>query len=147
MDELRGVRSCQGRSDLQGDGQRLGEGKRAGGDAIAQRLTLEQLHHGVRKAVHLADVVDGDDVGMRQCGNGVSLRRKPVECVAIDVRNRHHLDGDVALQPGIGRAIDLAHRASAEQRAHQVGTQLIAGLKLHRSVDRVSQVSHISCVS
>jgi len=137
VDDVRGVRGGQRRSGLLRDGDRLGDRERAGGEPIAQRLTLEQLHDGVRKTVHLADVVDGDDVGMRECSDGVGLGSEPIESLAIDVRPRHHLDGDVAFQPGIGSTIDLAHRALPEQRPYMIGTQLVAGVELHRTVTRV----------
>ena len=94
-------------------------------------------HDRVREAVHLPDVMDGDDIGMRECGDGVGLGRESIECLAVDLRAGHHLDRDVAFQPGIGSTIDLAHRAFSEQRPYMIGTQLVAGVELHRTVARV----------
>ena len=44
---------------------------------------------------------------------------------------RQHLDRDVALEPRVARAIDLAHAARAEGRRDLVGAEASAGRHAH----------------
>ena len=46
-------------------------------------------------------------------------------------RLRQHLERDVAAEPRVGRAVDLAHAARAEGRHDGVGTEAPACLKAH----------------
>src|SRR5262249_11752713 len=45
---------------------------------------------------------------------------------------RQHLDGDVAIQPGVARAIHLAHPAFAEQGDNLIRTEARADVTRHR---------------
>ena len=57
-------------------------------------------------------------------------------------RSRQNLDGDLAFEPGVRRAVDLAHPAGADDGDHLVGTETSAGSKHHRGRDyRVELVS------
>ena len=53
-------------------------GSHAAGDRLAQRLSFEQLHHGVGDAVVAAEVVNGEDIGMGQ--------RRDCMCLALEAR-------------------------------------------------------------
>jgi hypothetical protein len=48
---------------------------------------------------------------------------------------RKNLDRDVAVQPGVARAIDLAHAASSDRRDDFVGPETIANSKGHGDPD------------
>jgi hypothetical protein len=50
-----------------------GRGQLARGDDVLELVALEELHRHVRHLVGLADVVDGDDVGMVQAPRGLDL--------------------------------------------------------------------------
>ncbi len=61
-----------------------------------------------------AHVIDRQDVGViqRACGNRF-LGEAPLP-LGIEAGLEQDLDGDIALQPGIARAIHLSHAAGAE---------------------------------
>ena len=60
---------------------------------------------------------------------------------------RQHLDGDVAAEPRVARAIDLAHPAGAEQADDLVTAPARAGRELGRAAVRVSSVGTDSAAS
>ena len=50
---------------------------------LAQRLTLQQLGNDEGDAVYVSDVVDCQDVGMRECGDGFRLALEARQRVGI----------------------------------------------------------------
>jgi hypothetical protein len=84
-------------------------------DARPERLSLEQLDRDVRNPLVAPDVVNGDDVGVRQRRDRAGFAIEPLVEVQIGRRvGRQRLDRDLPLQPRITRAIDLAHSAFAQ---------------------------------
>src|SRR5262249_15633633 len=80
-----------------------------------ERLTLEQLHGEERGAVRLTDLVNGDDVVVRQGGGGTGLAQKAVAvCGAGGQARLHHLQRDGARGQGVLGKEDQAHAALAE---------------------------------
>ena len=71
----------------------------------------------------MADVVEHADVGVVQAGNRFRFALEALlRCrVARNIR-RQNLDGHGAIQPGIFRAIYLAHTARAKRREYLVRT-------------------------
>jgi hypothetical protein len=69
----------------------------------------------VRDPLVAPDVVDGEDVGVREGSDGASLAFEPLaeRPVALRVR-RQGLDGHLSLQPHVPRTIHLAHTAVAD---------------------------------
>ena len=66
-----------------------------------------------------------DDAGFAlEAREGLRVRGEPLG---------EHLDRDVALQPGVARAIHLAHPAGADRGDHFVGTEPSAGREGHWS--------------
>ena len=63
-----------------------------------------------------ADVVDGEDVGVVEGGDGAGLELEALEAVGVggDVVVED-LEGDVAAEAGVAGAVDLAHAAGPEQ--------------------------------
>jgi hypothetical protein len=53
--------------------------QRAAAQQLPQRLPLEQLHHDVRAAEVVADVVDRADVGVVERGGDARLALEPLE--------------------------------------------------------------------
>ena len=94
---------------------RLAPRQRARLQPCAQRVSLEQLHHRDGHVVDDRQLVDRDDARVRQRGDRARLGLEPPPHLGIgrDVR-RHHLDGDVAIEPRVARAIHLAHAAGAD---------------------------------
>ena len=74
--------------------------------------------------VDLAYVVEGEDVRVRQGSNGAGLALEAGESARI-VRDvvGENLDGDVAPQPRVARAVNLAHTARAQRSERSVGTE------------------------
>jgi len=126
-------------------GQRLGDGHRevpqhlerhaTGRDQRIQRLALDQLHREERRRTDLLDGMNGDDVRMVQRGNrvGLALEAAPVVLVV----GLQDLQRDVALQPAVVGAIDLAHPAGAEQGEDLVGAETLTGVQGHDEEDEL----------
>ena len=75
---------------------------------------------------------------MIQRGEHLRFALEPREAIGI-VREGlgQHLDRDVAIQPRIARAIDLAHAARAEQRQDFICAETSAGREGHVWVARI----------
>ena len=110
------MRGREAAGNLSGDGDRLPRRQCAGGEPGTERLTLEQLHYRIADALAPADVVQGQDVGMGQHRDGPRFALEAGERFGIGGDGlRHDLDGDVASEPAVVRAIDFPHAARAEQ--------------------------------
>ena len=79
-------------------------------------LPVDQLHDDVRAARVLAEVVDGDDVGVAERGRRLGLRAETRREIGIaQVLRTEQLERDVATELGIGGAVDGRHPAAAQQ--------------------------------
>ena len=126
------VRRSEALRGLRGVRRRLSRGQWAAPQLVAQSRPLEQLHHGVRRGTFPADVVDREDVGMAERRDDTRLALEARErLLVLGEPLRQHLDRDVALQPGVAGAIDLAHPARADRRQDLVGSQARAGGEGH----------------
>ena len=114
------------------DRERVGGGERVGGllhdaadflrgqlapalDPRAERFAVDQAHDEVDQAAALVDVVDRDDVGVRQARGGLRLAGEALADFLLEGElGREHLDRDAALQPLVAGAIDHPHPASAD---------------------------------
>jgi hypothetical protein len=82
-----------------------------------QRLSFEQLRDRVGNAVVPAEVVDREDVRVRERGDRQRLALEARQGVGIPgERLGQDLDRDVAVQLGVARAIDLAHSPDPQWR-------------------------------
>ena len=114
--------TCATRSAMRGDRQ-----PRRLAQDLLQRLALEQLHRDVGDAVLLADVVDGDDVGMVEAAGRARLAQEALAHLAHDLRGQvrqQRLDRDVALDERIDGAVHRAHGAAAELGDDDVAPEL-----------------------
>ena len=103
---------------------RFAQRQRSAVDPLAQGAAGEELGHDERRAAGRPDVVHRDDVGMIQGGRRPRFLLEPRDAVGIVGHRRgQNLDGDVAMQSGIDRAVDLAHPAFAERAANLVGPE------------------------
>ena len=65
----------------------------------------------------LADLVDGDDVGVIEVGNRLGLVAEPEEVVARgEPAGQDHLQGDRAIEAPLARLEDDTHASTAELR-------------------------------
>ena len=75
---------------------------------LPQRGAVEQLHDGEGDVVLNPDIEDAEDVRMRERGDRLRLALESRARGRIDgKRGRQNLEGDVAMQFRVTRAIDL----------------------------------------
>ena len=88
---------------------------------IAQRAAFQQLAHQVGRAVERAELEDREDVGMVERRGRLRLLLEAAQPVRR-LRNigRKNLDGDVALEHAVARAIHLAHSTGTERAENLV---------------------------
>ena len=72
------VSGGQAPADLHGIVHRRTQRERCTGRPLAQRGAVEHLHGGIRNPVKSADVVNRDDVGMRERGQHFDLAVEPL---------------------------------------------------------------------
>ena len=115
MDDAAAVSGVERSRDLDRPSQRRRRRNWTASQALRQRLAFDVLHHEVGDAVLRSNVVHRTDVRMTQSGYRLrlTLEPRPPGRVVGDAGWKN-LDGDVAVQPGVARAIDLAHAASSK---------------------------------
>ena len=122
------VRRREAVRDLQGVVDGLARREPPGRERRPQRLALEELLDDVRRAVVGADVVHGREVGMVQNAGCLRLLLEAAQPVGVlRERRRKDLDGHVAAEPRVLRAIHLPHPARAERGQDLVGAQTGSG--------------------
>jgi hypothetical protein len=125
MGVFEGARQLHADDDDVPDGQGAGLLQR-----LRQRGAFEQLHGHVGPAFDLAHVVDDDDVGVRQASGGARLAQEAVAAlVVLGQRGVQELDGHVAVDRRVVRAVDRGHAAAAE-----AALDLVAAHLAHRRV-------------
>ena len=129
------------------DAQHLAEPHPLSRDQRVEALAAHVLHDDEVDAVGRLDLVDRDDVRMVQRRGRFGFLDKPL--AAGLVRHpvvREDLDGDLAAEPRIARAIDLAHPARADEREHFIRAEVRPGGQGHsgscgRDCSRVTPTS------
>ena len=82
-----------------------------------ERWPLDVLHDHVVPVALGVEVVDLQDVGMAQTGDGVRLALEAAnEILVLGHVRVQDFEGDVAVEAGLVRLVDLRHPALAEQR-------------------------------
>jgi hypothetical protein len=100
---------------LASDVERLRKRQRSAPDAPGEVLTLDELHHQRVAAVHLLEPVDRANVRMIERGEHARFSFEAHDVLAlVSKRAREDFDRDVAAQPCVASAIDLAHPARAD---------------------------------
>ena len=133
MNDAARVRGVKRPGDLPGVVERLPAGQRTATHGAPQRVALEQFRHGVGHTAVATEIVDGEDVGMRERGDGLRLPLEPGQSIRIDrERFRQHLERHLTPKLCIVSAVDLAHAAGAEGRDDLVGADSAATRQAHR---------------
>ena len=102
--------------------------QRASLQTAAERLALEQFRDDVRRARVGADIVDRQDVRVIELPGGARLLLEAMQPARVRrERLGDQLDRDLAPEPWIARAVDLAHAAGAEPADDLIGTDAGAG--------------------
>ena len=132
MDDTFVVGARQAPRDLTAELGRLPRSDRTLVEPFAERLALEQLRDDERGAVHGPEVVDLEDVRVRERRDRLGLALEPREVHRV-VRHlaRKDLDGDLAVELGIDRPPDLSHAALTDLLDDAVVQQLPSGLERH----------------
>ena len=126
------VRRGEAVGDLDRLFDRLAHRQRAAGKPGPQRLAFEQLLDDVGRAVVLADVVNGGDVGMVEDAGRARLLLEALQALRIAREGAgQDLDRDVAAEARIARAEDLSHPSRADGGEDLVGPETGAGLDSH----------------
>jgi hypothetical protein len=126
------VRGRESAGDLQREVDRLARVERRPGEPRPQGLSLEELRDGVGDVALDAEIVDGEDVRMRQGGDrlGFPLEARARFRVAREMLWQD-LDRDVAIQLRVAGAIDLSHPARAQRRQNLVRAEASSGRQRH----------------
>jgi hypothetical protein len=95
-------------------------------------FSLKDLGHDVVLLVLLTDVVHGEDVGVRESGDGPGLLTEACQAVAIvDQAFREELDRDVSAEPWVTGSIHLAHSPAPDEAEDLIGAEACAWLYGH----------------
>ena len=116
VDDAMGVRVLQCLADLRGVVQRLdGAEYTMLRHALLERLAFDKLHDDILRLPAVADIVDRDDIRLREHGDRVRLRLEAVFQLSV---RRHFiaqdLDGDIAVQLVAHGLVNDRHAAAAD---------------------------------
>src|SRR5271154_6324290 len=116
--------------DLLGSFNRLAQ--RHSAQPVAQSLPFKKLRHQVRRALMLAKIVNGEDVGMIQRGDGLRLLLEAPQSLGIaGESSRQNLNRNVTVEPRVARPIHLAHAARSDCRYDFVRPEFCPRSKSH----------------
>ena len=117
VDDAALMRMRQRPRDLAGKVQHLAPLKRAAPvHILPQGDTVHKLHDYVFDIIVVADVIDADDIGVREHGDRVGLGAEGAAKLLVGGHLvAHDLDGHLAVEPPVGRLIDHGHTALADQ--------------------------------
>jgi hypothetical protein len=109
-------------------------GQRPGREPSSQSLPFEELGDGERSAVLLAEVVDREDIRVREHSDGLRLALEAGEPARVPCEDLgQNLHGDGAIEAGVPGPVDLAHPARAERAENLVVAKaLVNGQGHHR---------------
>jgi hypothetical protein len=126
------VRRLESLGDLAAQVERFLDGQGAARDPLGEVLARHQLEHEIRAAPGLVHLVDLRDVGMVQGREDPRLALEAPQAILVGrQRVREHLDRDLALQPRVLRAVDLAHASGTERAEDLVLGEPVAGGEGH----------------
>jgi hypothetical protein len=116
MDDALVVSGGEAAGDLRGPARGASRGYRALRQPLAQRLSLEPLEDEVRSTLVLAGVEDRKQVRVVEGARGEGLLLEAAEAGRILAGRRgQHLHRDIAPEPWVEGAPDLAHAPRAER--------------------------------
>jgi hypothetical protein len=114
VDEAGGVGGGEALAGLAEHGGELGEGPALALEPGVQGHAVDELHGDVDLAAEGADLVDADDVGVRQPGHGLGLAQEAGAGQVLAGLGVEQLDGDLAVELLVVGGIDDAGAAAAE---------------------------------
>jgi hypothetical protein len=115
MDQAGGVGGRDAAGDVGEHAQSFGPARGTILRPRAEGLAGDELHGDPDLLAVGADVVDGDDVGVRQLGQRLGLAQQAGPVSALTAAGREdQLEGDLAVELGVVGGVDDAHGAGAE---------------------------------
>src|SRR5262245_57654590 len=133
MDDAGAVGDADGFSDRDSEVEQPIERETSGADSRTEWLAVDQLHGQTRHPLDFFDRIDGDDVGVIECGDGKRFAfETPATVGAVDLQD---LERDVTVQAHIPRTIDPAHPACSEQADDFVMPNAGTGSQGHETAD------------
>ena len=84
-------------------------------DHLGKRLAADVLHHDERRILELAGVVDVDDVGVVQGGQGTRLAGEPLAKLVGVERRVQQFERDETIGVGVEGEVEIAHPASPDE--------------------------------
>ena len=126
MNDAPSMGGVEGARDLSPVAQHVLERERTLRETRGERLPLDHFQHEIVKglALHclLADIVQRADVWMVQRRHALRFALEPrSELFVVRERGGQQLDRDFTIEPGVLRAIDLAHASLADGAEDFVG--------------------------
>src|SRR6185436_5419423 len=106
----RGERAEHRQRDLDGVTGR----QRPAGEAVAERLPVEELHREKQAVAVFVDLVELADVRMADARGGARLAPEALPLLAAGVPRTDALDGDRTVQAVVMRGVDDTHAAFPE---------------------------------
>ncbi len=83
-------------------------------DFGAEVAAFDELHREVGQTVVFAKIVDGDDVGVFECGGAFSFGAEPLDDFGIGQGRENHLERDTPVEADLARFVDDTHAAARE---------------------------------
>ncbi len=132
VDESRLVRGREAPRDLRREVEGARDGERPGRDERGECPPRDELEDEEGRVGVERDVVDGDDVRVRERRGRPSFPFEVPEGAWRGARAEEELDRDVSSEPRVAGAPDLAPRAPPEQLDHLVGAEADSGVDAAR---------------
>ena len=116
MDDAAAMGEAEGAGDVGGEvGGQVGVERPVGLDGLPQAAALDVLHDDEVRAVFLAPVEDGHDVGVVEVGGGLGLPPEPLhEGRVAGELGEQHLERDAAVEELVVGQVDLGHPAPGQ---------------------------------
>jgi hypothetical protein len=137
------MRAVERIANFRGDPQRLIQRQRTFLQTPVQAFAFQVLHHQEAGAVLVSDIVQSANIRMIQSRNRSRLSLEPLPHLR-DARTgrRQDLDRHGPGKPGVFRAVDLPHSASAQQGDHFIRAEACSGSQRHG----VKGIIHQNCL-
>ena len=136
------VGSHQASDDLPGDLQGLRDSHLRTFHAFAERFTFQQLHYSEGHTILGSNVVDREDVRVREsCDASGFPFESGMRLGILGEMVGEDLDGDVPVEPCVSGTIHLTHSTGAQQLADRIWAEIRAFLEFHISVQLRKSIS------
>ena len=128
------------------DRHRLWQPDRPDCQSLGQRGTFDELHREPADISGVLDAVNRRDAAVIERREHLGFALEPRQAVAVAREGRRQdFDGDVAVQTGIARAVDLAHPTGAKRGEDFVAAKPCACREGHRGCEAARSIPRREC--